>query len=132
MSAHHDDDEGEARSREIPVRDEVLDRRAGSLFDFAVGAEDGDPSVAAAREEVFAELRALVATGLTDRQRWIVERYFTDGRTQAEIAEELGISQQVVSRQLFGVVREGKRVGGAIRRLRVLCEQQGIDPARWV
>jgi RNA polymerase sigma factor (sigma-70 family) len=120
--------------REIPVRDELFDRRAGSLFDFAVSDEDddADPARAHAREEVFAELRALVATGLTERQRLIVERYFTDGRTQAEIAEELGISQQVVSRQLFGVMREGKRVGGAIRRLRVLCEQQGIDPKRWV
>ena len=44
----------------------------------------------------------------------------------------LGITQQVVSKQLFGVIRDGKRIGGAIRRLRQLCEEHGIDPERWV
>ena len=71
----------------------------------------------------------LVATRLTPRQRRIVELYFYEGRTQQEIAAELGISQQVVSRQLFGVVRNGKKVGGAIKRLRDVCDELGIE---WV
>lgn len=77
-------------------------------------------------------LRELVETALTARQREIVELSFVDGLTQSEIAERLGISQQVVSKSLFGVVRNGRRVGGAIRRLRQLCEAHGIDPERWV
>ena len=110
-----------------------FDRRAGSLFDAAMAADDGlDDDTRAVRDEMLALLAELVATGLTERQREIVELYFTDGCTQAQIAERLGISQQVVSRQLFGVVRDGKRIGGAIRRLRVLCEEHGIDPERWV
>ena len=74
-------------------------------------------------------LRDLVATALTDRQRRIVEMYFFEGRTQDEIAAELGIAQQVVSRQLFGATRDGKKVGGAIRRLQVVMEELGIE---WV
>ena len=95
-------------------------------------AEDEDPSRAAVRDEMLELLRELVATRLTARQREIVEMYFTDGLTQAEIAAKLGIAQQVVSKQLFGVMRDGKRVGGAIRRLRQLCEENGIDPEKWV
>src|SRR5690349_14697663 len=74
-------------------------------------------------------LRELVATALTDRQRRIVEMYFFEGRTQEEIAGELGIAQQVVSRQLFGAARDGKKVGGAIRRLQKVIEELGIE---WV
>lgn len=116
--------------REVPVRGDRFDRRAGSLFDAAMA--DDDDGTRAVRDEMLALLADLVATGLTERQRRIVELYFTDGCTQAEIARHLGISQQVVSRQLFGVVRDGRRIGGAIRRLRVLCEEHGIDPERWV
>jgi RNA polymerase sigma factor (sigma-70 family) len=95
-------------------------------------AEDEDPSRAAVRDEMLDLLRQLVETRLTARQREIVELYFTDGLTQAEIAARLGIAQQVVSKQLFGVIRNGKRIGGAIRRLRQLCDEHGIDPEKWV
>lgn len=95
-------------------------------------AEDDDPSRAAVRDEMLDLLRQLVETRLTARQREMVELYFTDGLTQSEIAAKLGIAQQVVSKQLFGVLRDGKRVGGAIRRLRQLCEENGIDPEKWV
>jgi RNA polymerase sigma factor (sigma-70 family) len=115
------------RRRELLVSDEVLDRRAGTLFDAV--ADDPHDSV---REEMFELLRTLVATGLTERQREIVALAFTEQLTQAEIADRLGISQQVVSKQLYGVVRDGKRIGGAIRRLRQLCEEHGLDPERWV
>ena len=106
---------------------EIFDRRAGSLFD-AVEDEGDD----AAREELFALLRQLVATGLTERQRQIVDLAYGEQLSQVEIAERLGISQQVVSKQLFGVLRDGKRIGGAIRRLRQLCEEHGIEPDKWV
>jgi RNA polymerase sigma factor (sigma-70 family) len=85
--------------------------------------------VEAAHAELLDILRELVATALTDRQRRIVEMYFFEGRTQEEIAGELGIAQQVVSRQLFGAARDGKKVGGAIRRLQKVIEELGIE---WV
>jgi RNA polymerase sigma factor (sigma-70 family) len=117
----------DAQRRELLVSGEAFDRRARSLFD----ADDDDP-LDDAREEMFELLRQLVATGLTARQRQIVDLAFTEQLTQAEIAQRLGISQQVVSRQLYGVMRDGKRIGGAIRRLRQLCEEHGLDPDRWV
>jgi DNA-directed RNA polymerase specialized sigma24 family protein len=81
---------------------------------------------------VLAELAEVVRSRLTVRQREIVELYFFAGRTQQEIAAQLGISQQAVSRQLFGVVRDGRRVGGAINRLRRIAVEQGWDPSEWV
>ena len=93
---------------------------------------DMDPERARVRAEVLQGLSEVVQTSLTAKQRIIVERYFYDGRTQQEIAAELGVSQQVVSRQLFGVVRNGRRVGGAIQRLRKICIDRGWDPSEWV
>jgi RNA polymerase sigma factor (sigma-70 family) len=111
--------------REIPFSPDVLDS-----WDTGTGPDEPeDPRRARLRAELVAALRELVATRLTDRQRRIVELYFYEGRTQAEIAAELGISQQVVSRQLFGVMREGRRVGGALKRLRDACAELGIE---WV
>lgn len=111
--------------REIPLSPDVLDTLSlGSERD-----EPEDPRRERLRAELVAVMRELVSSRLTDRQRRIVELYFYEGRTQAEIAAELGISQQVVSRQLFGVVRNGKKVGGAIKRLRDVCDDLGIE---WV
>jgi RNA polymerase sigma factor (sigma-70 family) len=121
---------------EIPVSPEVFDAHEGSLFEFVA---EGDSTAQEAggdrerlRRQAAQELRRLVSTSLTERQREIVELYFYLGRTQAEIAGELRISQQAVSRQLFGVLRNGQRVGGAIKRLRALCEAAGLDPDEWV
>ena len=118
---------------ELPFDPGDLDALPADLLD-APDDEDGepDPARAAARREAIDSIAELVRTGLTDKQRTIVERYFYDGRTQQEIAAELGVSQQVVSRQLFGVIRDGKRVGGAISRLRKACESRGLVPERWV
>jgi DNA-directed RNA polymerase specialized sigma24 family protein len=116
---------------ELPFDPGDMDALPGSLLD-APGDESepsGDP---AARKAALEAIGELARTGLTDRQREIVRLYFYDGRTQVEIATELGISQQVVSRQLFGVVREGRRIGGAIARLRKACVALGIDPEQWV
>jgi RNA polymerase sigma factor (sigma-70 family) len=85
-----------------------------------------------ARREAIAVLGELIRTGLTARQRRLVELYYFERKSQAEIGRELDVSQQAVSRQLFGVLRRGRRIGGAIQRLRRLCADAGIDPDRWV
>jgi len=111
--------------REIPFAPDVLD--AWSVD--AGPGEPEDPRRALLRAELVAALRDLVSTRLTERQRRIVELYFYEGRSQEEIAAELNVSQQSVSRQLFGVMRDGRKVGGALKRLRDACAELGIE---WV
>ena len=46
---------------------------------------------------------------------------------QREIAERLDVSQQAVSEHLYGKRRNGKVVGGALRKLTKVCAAQGIE-----
>ena len=122
-----DDDTG----RERPVDPAALDRLAsdGGLWRGGYGDEDETEldGKTALRSQAIGLLALVIQTRLSARQREIVNLYFYGGKTQAEIAETLGISQQVVSKQLFGVMRKGKRVGGAIRKLEKLLRAQGIE-----
>lgn len=84
------------------------------------------------REKAIAQIRMLIRTVLTPTQRQVTEMYFNRNMTQQEIAKRLGVSQQVVSRHLFGVIRNGRRIGGAMQKLRKSAEELGIDPEKWV
>jgi RNA polymerase sigma factor (sigma-70 family) len=114
---------------ELPVEPGDLDALARELVE---PLEDERSEGGRARREVLLGLRELVASSLTEKQREIVQLYFFEGLTQEGIARRLGISQQVVSRHLFGVVRKGRRIGGAIQRLRKICDERGWDPEQWV
>ena len=63
---------------------------------------------------------------LTQKQCEVVILYFIYQKTQQEVAEVLGISRRVVSQHIFGICRNGKRVGGAIEKLRKICRRRGI------
>jgi DNA-directed RNA polymerase specialized sigma24 family protein len=65
---------------------------------------------------------------LTDRQLAVVRLHFLAGLNQREIAARLGVSQQAVSEHLYGKVRNGRAVGGALRKLRKACAKAGV---RW-
>lgn len=112
---------------EIPVAPDVLAR-----FPAVEPEQARDPEKQRLIDEAVAQLRVVIKTRLTPRQREIVNAYFFEGRTEADIAQQLGISQQVVSRHLFGTLRAGRRVGGAMTKLRRLAEALGIDPEEWV
>ena len=112
---------------EIPVDPNVLAR-----FPAAEGDPPRDPEKQRMLDDAVVQLRTIIETGLTPRQREIVQAYFFEGRTEAQIAEQLGIAQQVVSRHLFGALRAGRRVGGAMAKLRKLAEALGVDPEKWV
>lgn len=75
---------------------------------------DEEAPLEALREAV----RSAVATALTPKQREVVEAYYFEGRSQREIAHELGVTQQVVQKRLFGARRNQRTVGGALARLR--------------
>ena len=72
------------------------------------------------------QLDTLISAGLTAKQSEAMVLYFKYGKTQQEISEIMGISRRVVSQHLFGITRNGKSVGGAVRKLQKLCKQQGI------
>lgn len=112
---------------EIPVDPATLAR-----FPAVEPEASRDPEKQRLIDDAIVQLRVIIRTRLTPRQREIVDAYFFEGRTEAEIALRLGIAQQVVSRHLFGTLRAGRRVGGAMARLRKLAEALGIDPERWV
>lgn len=76
--------------------------------------------------EALRQVMDLMRTELTQRQREVVQLYYFEGLTEAEVGNCLGIPQQVVGQHLHGVVRDGRRVGGAIAKLKKLCEKRGI------
>jgi len=61
---------------------------------------------------------------LTPRQREILHLYYFCDKTQEDIAEMLALTQSTVSRHLFGTVRNGKKVGGAIPKLQKAVEKR--------
>lgn len=77
--------------------------------------------------EVSPAVNDLIASALTRRQWEIVTLYYLHGKTQEEIAIILNLTQSTVSRHLFGTVRGGKKVGGAIPKLRKAIDKRG-DP----
>ena len=54
---------------------------------------------------------------LTLRQKEVMELYFLEGYTQQQTAKKLGISQPTVNQHLSGKRRQGKKVGGACKRI---------------
>lgn len=70
----------------------------------------------------------LVDEQLTPRQREILRLYYLCDKTQEDIAAMLNLSQSTVSRHLFGTVRNGKKVGGAIPKLQKAVERREYAP----
>lgn len=70
------------------------------------------------------EVEAMVKTQLTERQREVIWLYYFHGKTQEDIAAILNLTQSTVSRHLFGTTRDGKKVGGALQKLRKVIEKQ--------
>lgn len=101
----------EPAPRRVSLRAD-LDRVASTA---ALWSDDDDRTT----DDRCARVRALVAEALTPRQRAIVEWHYFEGISQGEIARRLGVTQQVVQKALHGDARGGRRVGGALQRLRL-------------
>lgn len=69
----------------------------------------------------------LLDSKLTQRQMEVVKLYYLYGKTQEDIATILDLSQSTVSRHLFGTVRGGKKVGGAIPKLRKVIDKENDE-----
>ncbi len=69
-------------------------------------------------EEIRLLVLGIMVSALTPRQRQVMELYYLESRTQAEVAAALGISQPTVCQHLQGKRRGPHTVGGAFRRIR--------------
>lgn len=77
-------------------------------------------------KQLIPQIDTLLNRSLTQKQFEATVLYFKYGKTQREISEIMGISRRVVSQHLFGITRNGKSVGGAVKKLRKLCRKHGI------
>jgi predicted transcriptional regulator len=95
---------------------------------------DSDTSLEAEERHRVGHEMGLVAqtfllSSLTPRQRQVVELYYLEGKTQVEVAQILGISQQTVSQHLKGKLRRGSYVGGAIRKIQKAIQKAAKNRA---
>lgn len=75
------------------------------------------------REQLLKEVVRLINTRLTRRQAEVITLRL-EGKTQIQIADELGIHQTTVHKLLMGNIDYSngkKRYGGAIKKLKKLC-----------
>jgi len=68
-------------------------------------------------QDVKPVVNSIMNEKLTKRQSEVIQLYYVHGKTQEDIAAILNLTQSTVSRHLFGTVRGGKKVGGAIPKL---------------
>lgn len=110
---------------EVPTDLNVLDRTASTQALWFETEVDRERRYAMKDffEEVTPSVREIIAAKLTARQRQILSLYYLEGKTQEDIAAELRLTQSTVSRHLFGTVRDGKKVGGAIPKLRKVIDR---------
>ena len=78
------------------------------------------------QKQIIPELMEIIESRLTPKQRQAVMLYFFGQKTQEEIGRIMGIPHQVVSQHIYGIRRNGKKIGGAIMRIRRACRERGI------
>ena len=105
---------------EIPIDVATLDRVPASNALWFETEDDRERRYAMQDffEAVRPAVNSLIDTQLTRRQCEVVKLYYYYGKTQEDIAAILNLTQSTVSRHLFGTTRGGKKVGGAIPKLR--------------
>ena len=79
------------------------------------------------QEQLMPRLMDIIENELTPKQRQAVMLYFFGQRTQEEIGRIMGVPHQVVSQHIYGIKRNGKKIGGAIAKLRKACSERGIN-----
>ncbi|GMW03972.1 MAG: hypothetical protein AMXMBFR84_51060 [Candidatus Hydrogenedentota bacterium] len=79
-------------------------------------------------KSVLPAVNEIMNSSLTARQKQVLQLYFLKQKTQEDIAAMLNLSQSTVSRHLFGTVRNGRKVGGAIPKLQKAIERTKSVP----
>jgi len=78
------------------------------------------------RHEIAPVIMGIIQNGLADMQRVCIELHFLHGKTQEKVADSLGISRRAVRQHIYGIRRNGKRIGGGMNKIRKVCKQRGI------
>lgn len=73
--------------------------------------------------QVLTTMKRIISEDLTSRQKQVMELYYLCEYTQQETANKLEISQPTVSQHLKGKRRQGKKVGGACKRICKLVQK---------
>jgi len=77
--------------------------------------------------EITPLIMEIIENDLTEMQRNCIKLHFLCRRTREEVAHILGISRRVVTQHIYGIRRNGKRVGGGIKKIRKICQKRGIS-----
>lgn len=78
------------------------------------------------RARLIKEVMAIIEEFLTKKQKEAVYMTYLEGKTQNEIAIELGKSQTAIHKAISGNIdygNNGKRYGGALKKIRKLCSK---------
>ena len=119
------------RSRVPGTREHLLDDQAwGNISEDLLPwheynrSQGGQSEMRLIRDRILRCLWEVASRELTPRQRQVLRLYYQANCTQVQVAEVLGIAQSTVHQHLKGKRRNGKRVGGALRRLQKRIRRQ--------
>ena len=77
--------------------------------------------------QIMPVIMEIIESELTDMQKTCIMLHFIHEKTRDEVANTLGISRRVVTQHIYGILRQGKRVGGGIEKIKKICNQKSIS-----
>lgn len=89
-------------TKEIPAREDSLDRLTALGFDFTDSSADFDEAV------LIKIMLDQALEKLSDEERYLITQLFYFGRTERSLAEELGVSQYTVNRNKHKILKKLK------------------------
>lgn len=89
-------------TKEIPAREDSLDRLTALGFDFTDSNADFDEAV------LIKIMLDQALEKLSDEERYLITQLFYFGRTERDLAEELGASQYTVNRNKHKILKKLK------------------------
>jgi len=78
------------------------------------------------KKQILPIILDIIENDLTDMQKLCIKMHFIHERSRDEVAQALGISRRVVTQHIFGIYRQGKRVGGGIEKIKKICQKRCI------
>jgi len=78
------------------------------------------------KQQVLPVIIDIIENDLTDMQKNCIKMHFLHEKSRDEVADILGISRRVVTQHIYGIRRQGKRVGGGIEKIKKICQKRHI------